>query len=170
MTPTPPDARSLEGTLRSSALAFPETTEDFPWGERAIKVKGKAFLFLRAEGGVVSFSVKLPDSAAEALELPYVEPTHYGLGKHGWVTATVSSGRDAPVSLFQAWIDESFRAVAPKRVVAQLDGGAQRRGSGEPANRATATKKSATKKSATRTAVKKAPAAKRGSAGGSRKK
>lgn len=119
-----PDKRSLEGMLRACALAFPEATEDFPWGERAIKVKGKAFLFLRAEGGVVSFSVKLPRSGAEALELPYVEPTHYGLGKHGWVTARVNSGRDAPVDTFRAWVEESFRAVAPKRVVAQLDGAA----------------------------------------------
>jgi predicted DNA-binding protein (MmcQ/YjbR family) len=117
-----PDSRSLEGTLRTWALAYPETTEEFPWGERAIKVKGKVFLFLRAEGGTVSFSVKLPDSGAEALELPYVEATHYGLGKHGWVTATVDSGREAPLDLFRAWLEESFRAVAPKRVIATLDG------------------------------------------------
>lgn len=117
----PPDPRSLEGTLRAYALAFPETTEDFPWGERALKVKGKVFLFLRAEGGVVSFSVKLPESAADALERPDVEPTRYGLGNKGWVTATVQSGRDAPLPTFRAWIEESYRAVAPKRVLAQLD-------------------------------------------------
>ena len=117
----PPDPRSLEGVLRAHALSYPATTEDFPWGERAIKVRGKAFLFLHAAGGTVSFSVKLPHSAAEALELPNVEPTHYGLGKHGWVTATVDGGRDAPIDQFRAWIDESFRAVAPKRVVAELD-------------------------------------------------
>ena len=121
MPPVPPDRRSLEGILRASALAFPETSEDFPWGERAIKVKGKAFLFLRGDGAAVSFSVKLPHSAAEALELPYVEPTHYGLGKHGWVTASVDAGREAPVELFESWIEESFRAVAPKRVITQLD-------------------------------------------------
>jgi predicted DNA-binding protein (MmcQ/YjbR family) len=118
---TTPDPRSLEGILRTSALAYPDTIEDFPWGERAIKVRGKVFLFLRAEGATVSFSVKLPQSGAEALELPNVEPTHYGLGKHGWVTATVDAGRDAPLPLFQSWIEESFRAVAPKRVVAKLD-------------------------------------------------
>ena len=166
MTPTPPDNRSLEGTLRSSALAFPETTEDFPWGERAIKVKGKVFLFLRAEGGVVSFSVKLPHSAAEALELPYVEPTHYGLGKHGWVTAKVSGGRDAPVALFQAWIEESFRAVAPKRVFDRLDGAATRVASTEPASRVKATKKPAI----TRSTMKKTTSVKRSRTGGSRKK
>ena len=117
----PPDSRSLEGLLRTRALAFPEATEDFPWGERAIKVRGKAFLFLRGEGTTVSFSVKLPQSAADALELSYVEPTHYGLGKHGWVTATVDAAREAPVDTFAAWLAESYRAVAPKKLVATLD-------------------------------------------------
>jgi predicted DNA-binding protein (MmcQ/YjbR family) len=117
----PPDPRSLEGVLRKRALAFPEATEDFPWGERAIKVRGKAFLFLRGEGTTVSFSVKLPQSAADALELSYVEPTHYGLGKHGWVTATVDAAREAPVETFAAWLTESYRAVAPKKLAAALD-------------------------------------------------
>src|SRR5881396_321973 len=120
--PRKPHSESLEGRLREMALGYPATTEDFPWGERAIKVGGKAFLFMRAEGGTVSFSVKLPGSGAEALEESFTEPTHYGLGKHGWVTATVDSTRDAPLELFRGWIDESYRAVAPKKVIAQLDG------------------------------------------------
>src|SRR5215217_108319 len=107
MTLSPPDPRSLEGLLRGRALAFPETTEDFPWGERAIKVRGKAFLFLRADGASVSFSLKLPTTAAEALELPYTEPTHYGLGKHGWVTFTVDASREVPLPLFAVWLGES---------------------------------------------------------------
>jgi len=102
-------------------MKYPEATEDFPWGERAIKVRGKAFLFLRAEGRNVSFSVKLPHSAAEALELPNTQPTSYGLGKHGWVTAEVDGSREAPVATFEAWLEESYRAVAPQRLVASLD-------------------------------------------------
>jgi predicted DNA-binding protein (MmcQ/YjbR family) len=121
MSPAKLDPRSLGGRLRAFALDFPETAEDFPWGERAFKVRGKVFLFLRAEGGEVSFSVKLPHSSAEALERPDVEPTGYGLGKHGWVTARVDATRDAPLEAFEAWIEESYRAVAPKRIVAALD-------------------------------------------------
>jgi predicted DNA-binding protein (MmcQ/YjbR family) len=123
MPRTAPDPRSLEGKLRAWALGFPGATEEFPWGERAFKVAGKVFLFLGRRGEAASFSMKLPRSAAEALELGFVEPTGYGLGKHGWVTATVDTGREAPLELFQAWLDESFRAEAPKKVIAQLDGG-----------------------------------------------
>jgi predicted DNA-binding protein (MmcQ/YjbR family) len=120
MSQPPPDPRSLEGLLRTRALSFPEATEDFPWGERAIKVRNKAFVFLRGEGSEVSFSVKLPHSAAEALDLPYAEPTHYGLGKHGWVTFRVDATREAPMATFEEWLAESYRAVAPKRLAAQL--------------------------------------------------
>ena len=119
MSLPPLDARSLAGRLRALALAFPEATEDFPWGERAIKVRGKAFLFLRAEGTSVSFSVKLPHSAADVLERPDVEPTGYGLGKHGWVTIVANGSRNAPVATFEEWLEESYAAVAPKRLAAE---------------------------------------------------
>jgi predicted DNA-binding protein (MmcQ/YjbR family) len=121
MSLPPPDPSLLAGRLRTRALAFPETSEEFPWGERAIKVRGKAFLFLRDEGTSVSFSVKLPRSAAEALELSYAEPTHYGLGRHGWVTFTVDAARAAPLATFEGWLRESYQAVAPKRLAAALD-------------------------------------------------
>lgn len=121
MSPVKLDPRSLAGRLRTAALAFPEATEDFPWGERAFKVRGKVFMFLHAEGRAVRLSVKLPHSSAEALELPGAEPTGYGLGKHGWVTADVDATRDAPVETFEAWLAESYRAVAPKGVLAKLD-------------------------------------------------
>ncbi|MFL5488344.1 MAG: MmcQ/YjbR family DNA-binding protein [Gemmatimonadaceae bacterium] len=141
MAPRKPDPQSLEGRLRAIALSYPSTTEDFPWGERAIKVAGKAFLFMRGEEGTVSFSVKLPVSRAEALDQAFTEPTHYGLGKHGWVTSTVDSAREVPLELFREWIDESFRAVAPKRVIAQLDSG-----STAPAKSVTPSKKPKTRK------------------------
>jgi predicted DNA-binding protein (MmcQ/YjbR family) len=75
---------------------------------------------MRATGDRVSFSVKLPSSAADALEMPNVEPTGYGLGKHGWVTVVADSGRDAPVDEYLRWLDESYRAVAPKTLVKKL--------------------------------------------------
>ena len=112
-------AASIESDLREYAMRYPETHEDFPWGERAIKVKGKAFIFMRATESEISLSVKLPQSRDMAIDLPWAEPTHYGLGKHGWVTAKLDP-KDAPVDLIKAWIDESFRAVAPKTLLKKM--------------------------------------------------
>jgi len=117
-----PTVKSLETKLREIAMSYPDTYEDHPWGESAIKIRpqGKAFLFMRAHDDEVSFSVKLPNSRDMAADLPWAEPTHYGMGKYGWVTAHVKP-KDAPMDLIRAWIDESFRAVAPKKLVKQLD-------------------------------------------------
>jgi predicted DNA-binding protein (MmcQ/YjbR family) len=111
-----------EAELRDFALTFPEATEEFPWGERVVKVKGKIFLFLGQppEGGF-GIGVKLPVSSKSALALPFVKPAGYGLGKHGWVNATFESAGEMPLDLLKEWIDESYRAVAPKSVLAKLE-------------------------------------------------
>jgi len=109
-----------ELALRDIAMAYPEAHEDFPWGHRAIKVKGKAFVFMSGGDEQLTLTTKLPASSEVALLLPYVSPTGYGLGKSGWVTATFGPQDEAPVEMLREWIDESFRAVAPKKLVAQL--------------------------------------------------
>ncbi len=113
-----PELAKVERALAAHAASFPEVAEEAPWGHRAFKVKGKTFLFMASDGGVLSLSMKLPDSGAVALELPFAEPTGYGLGKSGWVSARFESGRNVPVPMLRAWIDESFRAIAPKKIVA----------------------------------------------------
>ncbi|MBI3822899.1 MAG: MmcQ/YjbR family DNA-binding protein [Planctomycetes bacterium] len=109
--------------LRKHALSYLECVEDFPWGHSAFKVKGKAFLFtyLDDDKGVLSLSMKLPLSGKMALTLPFASSTRYGLGKSGWVTCLFHAGDDVPIDMLQEWIDESFRAIAPKRIVAQLE-------------------------------------------------
>jgi predicted DNA-binding protein (MmcQ/YjbR family) len=112
-----------EAALRSFALAYPETTEEFPWEHRAIKVKGKTFLFLYKGTDWLSLSVKLPHSGRVALALPFASPTEYGLGKSGWVTARFSPQDDVPIDMIEEWIDESFQSIAPKRILAKHDKG-----------------------------------------------
>jgi hypothetical protein len=67
--------------------------------------------------------VKLPESAAEVLALPNAEPAGYGLGKSGWVVVKYHKGDDVPLDDVRAWVVESYRAVAPKKLLKQLDGG-----------------------------------------------
>lgn len=110
---------SLELELRDYALTFPEVTEDHPWGHRAMKVKKKkAFVFLGGEANVkeLSISVKLPTSRDMAVDLPFAEPTGYGLGRSGWVTARFTKVAEVPLDLLKAWIAESYRAIAPKKL------------------------------------------------------
>jgi predicted DNA-binding protein (MmcQ/YjbR family) len=111
--------------LRAHALAYPETREDFPWGERAWKVKGKVFVFAYADAKVFGISAKLPVTFTDMLKLPFAEPTGYGLGKAGWVSCRFApkDKKKIPVDLLLAWIDESYRAVAPKSLVKKLAGG-----------------------------------------------
>lgn len=115
-----------EAALRAAALAYPEAHEDFPWGHRALKVRGKAFAFMSKDEPGLSLSVKLPASAEGALQFPFCEPTHYGLGRSGWVTATFAPGVRPPLDVLRSWLDESYRAVAPKRLVAGLGAGPAR--------------------------------------------
>lgn len=108
--------RAVAEKIRAFCLAFPETQEDHPWGHSAFKVRAKTFCFMGADESGFSISIKLRDSLFNALALPFTEPTHYGLGKHGWVTASFAPDSDVPVYLCQDWINESFREIAPKTV------------------------------------------------------
>lgn len=106
--------------LRAFALTLPETREEFPWGERVVKVRGKVFVFLgRRDGGdEPAVTVKLVESHGHALSLEGARPTGYGLGRAGWVTLPVT---DVPLETLRDWVEESYRIVAPARLVAELD-------------------------------------------------
>jgi predicted DNA-binding protein (MmcQ/YjbR family) len=112
---------AAENTLREFALRFPGAVEEHPWGHCAIKVKKKMFVIMGGTDEKKSVTVKLPSSGRMALLLPFTSPTGYGLGKSGWVTSEFVSGDDVPVDRLCEWIEESYRAVAPKKLVAELD-------------------------------------------------
>jgi predicted DNA-binding protein (MmcQ/YjbR family) len=103
------------------ALSLPEAFEDHPWGEDVAKVRGKVFVFLSPPASKApSMTVKLVESHGHALAIEGAEPTGYGLGKAGWVTLPLGApGVDR--DLLCDWIEESYRVVAPKRLVAELD-------------------------------------------------
>jgi predicted DNA-binding protein (MmcQ/YjbR family) len=117
-----PAQQGLADELRAFAFALPEAWEDHPWGESVAKVGKKVFVFFGAvdpPGEGASFSVKLPSSHDEAMALPFTEPTGYGLDRGHWVTIHAPS--DAPPEMLTAWIEESYRAVAPKALLARLN-------------------------------------------------
>lgn len=107
--------------LRAFGLAYPGAHTKSPWpGHLDLAVKDKTFAYLSVEGEPFSISCKLPHSSDMALLLPFATPTAYGLGKSGWVSARFAIGEEIPVDMLKSWIDESYRAQAPKKLVATL--------------------------------------------------
>ena len=111
-------SRIAEGfeRLRRRGLALPEAVEEFPWGHSALKVRGKTFVFLNQSDEELSLSVKLPVSRDFALIFDWAEPTGYGLGRSGWVSARFGPSDAPDLELLERWIVESYKAVAPKKL------------------------------------------------------
>lgn len=129
--------------LRAFGLTYPGSHIKSPWpGHADLAVNNKTFAYLRPPGESFAISCKLPQSAAIALSLPFATPTEYGLGKSGWVTADIPKGK-IPVALFMDWLDESYRAQAPKKLVKELD--ARASPAEKPKKAITAAKKSTSK-------------------------
>ncbi|HEX9605338.1 MAG TPA: MmcQ/YjbR family DNA-binding protein [Myxococcales bacterium] len=107
--------------LLKSALAYPDAWTDHPWGETVVKVGKKIFVFLGLADGTLHVTCKLPHSFDAALStFSFAEATGYGLGASGWVTARFEGKQKVPVPLLIDWVGESYRAVAPAKLVKQL--------------------------------------------------
>ena len=122
--------------IRTFALRLPGAEEDAPWGEIAIKVRrkpgvppwrkdgtgvyGPMFLWLgRRDAVAPSVCVKLTGSYEEAVQVGRATPTTMsGLGQWGWLTVPLA-GID--LELVRDWVEESYRNVAPKKFIAELD-------------------------------------------------
>ena len=90
-------------------------------GEPTFRVRGKNFVFSNHEAS--GLSVKLPKDEAEAVVATdaAVEPTGYGLGRHGWVSVSLparpSAARWREV---EEWVRTSYTLVAPKKLAQQV--------------------------------------------------
>jgi predicted DNA-binding protein (MmcQ/YjbR family) len=107
-------------SLREFALTMPGAWEDHPWGDTVIKVKKKIFVFLGEGDETSGISVKLDESLDEALAVEGAAPTGYGLGRAGWVSLPIN-GRSVSIGVLRDWIEESYRRIAPKTLVRELD-------------------------------------------------
>ena len=108
--------------LRAWGLTLPGAHAKAPWPEHDdLAVNDKTFAYLPAKGQPFSLSCKLPYTGYEALQLPYAKPTAYGLGKSGWVSFTPPEDQLPELDQLKEWVEESYRAQAPKRFVKQLD-------------------------------------------------
>jgi predicted DNA-binding protein (MmcQ/YjbR family) len=108
--------------LRAFGLTYPGAHSKAPWPEHDdLAVNDKTFAYLPVAGQEFSLSVKLPYTSEVALDLAYAKPTGYGLGKSGWVSFTPSEEEMPSLDQLRDWIDESYRAQAPRKLVKELD-------------------------------------------------
>ncbi|MFD5233421.1 MmcQ/YjbR family DNA-binding protein [Streptomyces qaidamensis] len=112
--------------VRAFALGLPDAVEEFPWGESVAKVNKKVFVFLGVQDGSypLGVTVKLKDETAHAhaLACPGAEPAGYGLGKAGWVYVPLEQQGAPAAEVLCDWVEESYRVIAPKRLIVVLDG------------------------------------------------
>jgi predicted DNA-binding protein (MmcQ/YjbR family) len=122
------DPKRIHRQVLRFALGLPGAYEDHPWEETVVKVNKKVFVFLGSEASPTwpSMTVKLADSHDQALAIPGAEPTGYGLGRSGWVTIPFRTRLLPPLGVLTDLLEESYRLVAPRRLVAELDEGVTR--------------------------------------------
>jgi predicted DNA-binding protein (MmcQ/YjbR family) len=109
--------------LRKICLAFPEATEKLTWEDsNTFRVRDKIFaMTAHDEDGNPSVWCKAAPGAQEVLvgadpDRFYVPPY---VGSKGWIGIYMDRRMDW--GQVQALVDESFRLVAPKRLVKTLD-------------------------------------------------
>ncbi|MET4662426.1 putative DNA-binding protein (MmcQ/YjbR family) [Streptomyces sp. PvP037] len=121
----PPNALKKWEKVCDCALGMPGAAEEHPWGETVAKVNKKVFVFLGVHDGShpLGVTVKLTDETAHAhaLTCPGARPAGYGLGRAGWVAVPLEPKGAPAAGLLCDWVEESYRAIAPKRLAAGLD-------------------------------------------------
>lgn len=109
--------------LRTAALQYPETHEGVACEgtaleKRTIKARNKAFVFIGAADAMFKVAASIPEITALAAK----EPTRYKIGAHGWTTVTFGDVSTLPLDQLTRWLDESYRLIAPRQLVALLPG------------------------------------------------
>lgn len=111
----------LSEAVREIAISLPETTEGSSCVNRAFKAGGKNFAFLGEKDDECGLRLKLSDSIPAIAALEAADPKRYSVGKGGWAMLRMAPADPPALDDLEAWIIESFRLLAPKKIVAQLD-------------------------------------------------
>jgi predicted DNA-binding protein (MmcQ/YjbR family) len=110
-----PGADDFTERIRETALGFPETYEDSPWGHPVFKVaENRMFASMSVVEGEVSLTLKLTAEEREIAHLlPFVSRARY-VGRYGWVTARVTDEESLEAAL--EWLHESYWLKAPEHL------------------------------------------------------
>ena len=112
----------LARQLQEFAFEYPEVNESPSCINRSFKARKKSFLFLGEKpDGLLRLMVKLDDGITSAQAVAEQNPDEWSVGGPGWVTGNFTDDSAPPIETLTAWIDESYRLQAPKKLVAELD-------------------------------------------------
>jgi len=112
--------------LREICLSYPEAVEAEAFGAPTFQVRAKNFVMLHRPEGRTALWCKAPPGAQAA----YVQsgPARYYappyLGTKGWIAAWLDPEADPDWPEIEEIIDQSYRLIAPRRLIARLDGDA----------------------------------------------
>lgn len=106
--------------LRDFAMSFPEAEAGTSCVKRAFRVRKKAYVYIGMKKEGYNVMVKLRDSLAAASALQAEQPDRFQVGAHGWTTVRLPHDDLGPPGLLEGWIDESYRLLAHRSLVAML--------------------------------------------------
>lgn len=111
----PEDFKSdVARAIRDHAMTLPRAEEGTSCVNRAFKAGGKNFAFLGETEELFKLRLKLKDSIDEVNE-------RFDLGSSGWTMLAFPPDDAPPLEDLGRWIEESFRLLAPKKIVAELN-------------------------------------------------
>ncbi len=104
--------------IKEIVFALPQTKLTMTWGQPHFRVGDKIFCGYGEDGGKGVLSFKLPTAEAAAqVKKPGFRKAPY-VGHKGWVSMDAAIIRDW--SEVQAFIIQSYRLIAPKKLVTSL--------------------------------------------------
>lgn len=106
--------------VRAIAMRLPDATEGSSCVNRAFSAGGKNFAFLGEQENGCGLRLKLRESVPEIESLAERHPDRFEVGAHGWAMLRFGPDDHPPTAELERWVTESFRLLAPKRLVAEL--------------------------------------------------
>lgn len=111
-----------EGTraLRARALTLPGVDEGDSCVKRAFKARTKGFLYLGETEDTYNVMLKIGESLDAARAFCAENPEQRSIGDTSWLTLHFAGDEDPPAQLSD-WIEESYRTLAPRKLIAELE-------------------------------------------------
>ena len=108
-------------SLRQICLSFPEAAEKETWGHPTFRVNNKMFVTCsKGDTTNPTMTLKAPPGEEELLLASggrFFFPSY--VGSKGWIGITLSTSTDWDE--IRELVDDSYRLIAPKRLVKALD-------------------------------------------------